>query len=320
MHKLLKKAYCDTGFFDLSNPKYIKEVKNLLDKALEADSGSRGDITTNFIIERGKRIRAAVVVKQSGILAGSGEITEYIKKNIKLKKLKLIFYKKDGQNFSKGDRILRIEGSAADILLLERTILNFLQRLSGIATMAGILVQKVPENVLLCPTRKTIWGIIDKKACIVGGAGTHRLSLSDGVLIKNTHLNLINNDFTKIYNSLKNKKDFGKFVEIEVTTSDKALKAAEVFFRLSKATGIKNIFTVMFDNMPPDKVTSSIKSIKSKFPKTRIFFEASGGINLQNIKKYAKTGVDIISIGALTNSAPVIDMSLRIEKPTLAHS
>ena len=188
----------------------------------------------------------------------------------------------------KGDAIIKLVGGIKTILKLERTILNILQRMSGIATQTAHLVKLCP-HVLICPTRKTQWGLLDKKAVTVGGGGTHRLGLYDWILIKDNHLKISNFEF-RILN---------KFWEIEVK-NEKELK---------KAIALKPD-VIMFDNFKPNQIKKLIKILHEKHP--QIIFEASGGINEETIKNYSQTGVDVISLGALTHSTKALDISLDI--------
>ena len=148
--------------------------------------------------------------------------------------------------------------------------------------------------------------LIDKKAVSVGKGLTHRLSLDDGILIKNNHLKLLGNNIKKALRlALKNKS---KYIEIEVRNEKQALEAAKTISKLKS----KKLFAIMFDNTKASTIKESIKKINSKYNKKKILFEASGGINLDNIEKYSKTGVDVISLGYITHSAKALDMSLKI--------
>jgi len=268
----------------LKNKKYFRQVKWLVDFMLNEDTDKEGDITSNALFKNNQKISAIIRAKQAGIVAGIEEIRWLLKSC----KLEVISYKKGGDRIEKGDAIIKLVGGIKTILKLERTILNILQRMSGIATQTAHLVKLCP-HVLICPTRKTQWGLLDKKAVTVGGGGTHRLGLYDWILIKDNHLKISNFEF-RILN---------KFWEIEVK-NEKELK---------KAIALKPD-VIMFDNFKPNQIKKLIKILHEKHP--QIIFEASGGINEETIKNYSQTGVDVISLGALTHSTKALDISLDI--------
>ncbi|MFZ2190563.1 MAG: carboxylating nicotinate-nucleotide diphosphorylase [Candidatus Magasanikiibacteriota bacterium] len=270
----------------LSNPTYKKQVKFLTDWFLAEDLGDRGDITSDLIIKHNSPTTAIVMAKENGIIAGLEEITWILTKY----KIHITKYKKDGDSIKKGQQILQIKGKIKDILKLERTILNILQRMSGIATQTNKIVKFTHNKVLICPTRKTQWGLLDKKAVTLGGGSTHRLGLHDWILIKDNHIKFINYSlFLTPYS----------FFEIECKTEQ------QVWEFLGLKPG-----AIMLDNMKPEQIKKLVPQIKTINP--NLILEASGGINETNISKYAKTGVDIISIGALTHSIKSLDISLDI--------
>jgi nicotinate-nucleotide pyrophosphorylase (carboxylating) len=171
------------------------------------------------------------------------------------------------------------------------------------------MVKLVKDKVLIAATRKTHWGMIDKKACAVGGALTHRLALNDAVLIKDNHLALIDHDFEKIFYKIRNAKTPGRFIELEITSLSDAKK---VIFYYKKFTS-KFPFYLMLDNMKPALIRKVIQYVKNAGLYNCILFEASGGINKENIFNYAKSGVDLLSLGMLTHSSPALDISLEFE-------
>ena len=207
---------------NFKNEKYKNYVQKFFKDKLEQDMGS-GDITTNSLISKNKNIKAYVVIKEQGILAGMEEVSLLINK-FKIKK-----FKKDGDKIKNNDKILEIYGNARKILLYERTMLNILQRMSGIAT----LTQKTKKlaKCFIAGTRKTLFPLFDEKALSVGGALTHRLNLSSAVIVKDSHLEVLDDKIKKaMILASKNKKT--KYVEIEVKNEKEALEAAETIIRL----------------------------------------------------------------------------------------
>ncbi len=318
----VRKTHSIGSLLNLDNASYAKEVLRYTLENVILDNGKAGDVTTNAIFSKNTKVHAVLKAKASGILAGMQELEYFLKMSwgIKVKSpfgfIKLKSFKKDGDILKKDEIIGTLEGNLQDILVVERTILNLIQRMSGIATLTSEYVKKVPENVLIVPTRKTLWGLLDKRACFVGGAGTHRLNLSDAILLKDTHLDLMNRDLKLVFDQVFSKKNFSKlksvkFVEFEVENSDEALMLAEIHRKYIDNGGMKIPFYIMLDNMKSTEIKSTIKKIKKHY--ANVFFEASGGINLKNIKSYANSGVDVISVGTLTHSAKALDISLKID-------
>ena len=299
-HILIKEFWDRSKYLNVNNDKYKNYVQKFFKDKLEQDMGS-GDITTNSLISKNKNIKAYVIVKEQGILAGMEEVSLLINK-FKIKK-----FKKDGDKIKNNDKILEIYGNARKILLYERTLLNILQRMSGIATLTYNTKKNV-NRCLIAGTRKTLFPLFDEKALSVGGALTHRLNLGSAVLVKDSHLEVLDDNIKKaVILASKNKKT--KYVEIEVKNEKEALEAAETIINLNS----KKMFAIMFDNMKASMIKNTIKKINNKLKNKIILFEASGGINRKNIKEYSKTGVDIISLGILTHSVNVFDMSLEIK-------
>ena len=199
-----------------------------------------------------------------------------------------------------GDVLLVLRGRADRILGVERTLLNVLQRMSGVATVAHRLASKLPRRIKLLATRKTFWGLLDKRAAMVGGALSHRLNLSDAVLVKDNHL-LLEPYFQKPWQKVLKKAKKVRFVEIELDNFDDL----QTFVAGHQKGGPA---VVLLDNFQPAQVRRAIKLLKP----TRVMIEVSGGINLQNIRSYALPGVHAISSGAITNKAPALDLFLRV--------
>lgn len=316
--KQLAKEFWDrSGELSISNKKYANYIKKIINDKLIDDCANE-DITTSSLIGKNKKIKAAVVAKQDGIIAG---IDEALLLDLSIKKLK-----NDGNTIKKADKILEIYDYAKKILSYERTLLNILQRMSGIATTAYNLSNKIGNNCFIAGTRKTLFSLLDKKALSAGGALTHRLNLSDSILIKENHLQLLNNNIKKALN-LANENNRARYVEIEVKNEKEALEAAKAISRLRP----NKSFAIMFDNMEPTQIKNSIEKINNNLTydynsynqkinnnykknpnKKIILFEASGGINEKNIMDYSKTGVDVISLGTLTHSVKAFDLSLEV--------
>jgi len=185
--------------------------------------------------------------------------------------------------------------------------------MSGVATKTRRIVEKVKEyGTLIVPTRKTLWGLLDKKGVVVGGGGTHRLNLCDAVLIKDTHLDLLGRDVYRVMKNLSENKPDCRFIEVETESAKEALSAAK-FLSVDLSTyKLNTIGAIMFDNMNSSDIEMALEEMKKEDLYEKLLFEASGGINEENVVEYAKTGVDIISMGELTSGVKGLDMSLKI--------
>lgn len=274
----------------------------LIDKVLEeflAEDVGHGDITTQALVDPGQRAVGSVVCKQKAVIAG---ITE----SIRLLKLVDCDGKskvEDGQEVRPGTIVLEVEGPAGGLLRVERTLLNLLSHMSGVATASAELVAIVKKNgssARIACTRKTLPGLryFEKRAVELGGGDTHRLRLDDAVLIKDNHLELTGS----IKNAVKKAKakvSFTKKVEVEVTSPDQAVEAA-----------VAGADIILLDNMTPQQVKTSLTRLQGENSLNHVLIEVSGGITKENLASYAVKGVDVISVGSITNSAKAIDMSL----------
>ena len=259
------------------------------------------DITTNSLIDDNKWAQAEIICKEDGILAGI-EIAHYI---IDYFNLSISSSYIDGDEVHKGDVILEYEGSAKDILMTERTILNYLMHLSGIATLVHQTVQRVHKsnpNIKVAATRKTTPGLqkYEKKAVEIGGADTHRFKLDDCVLIKDNHIEIVGGVIEALQKAQEH-VSFTKKIEIEVETLDDAIKAA-----------LFGADIIMLDNMTPTQISEVTEELKKRYVRDEVIIEASGGIRPDNIEEYAKLDIDVISSGFITNSATSLDMGLDI--------
>ena len=258
-----------------------------------AEDIGKGDITSALLPKR--KISVRIVSREAAIVAG----TTYVKEIFKLKGCNSKILKKDGSRIKPNQTIMTITRDAGKILTCERTALNLLTRMSGIATQTNELVKKIPNKTKLYATRKTAPGLryFDKEAVEIGGGEKHRLRLDEMVMIKDNHI-AVENSLLSIIKKAKRK--YKKFeVEVE-NTSDAVLAAKE------------GATIVMLDNFSPYQIKRTIKILKNQKLRNKVMLEASGGINSKNISKYGETGVDIISVGSITNSVKGIDMSLEI--------
>lgn len=298
----------------LRNPDYAREVQALTDMLLRADLNPK-DLTVAALEIKSKNVAAAVLAREPGIAAGFDEFASLAEAH----GISVGFQKKDGDSFQPGDTLLNLEGDQNQLLSLERVGLNLLQRMCGIATLTRCLRQRVAAR---CPstrivaTRKTVWSLLDKRAVHLGGGGTHRLGLGDAILIKNNHLALIarrEEDAVAIALARAwNHRQEAAFIEIEVRGEGSALRAAETFRKLQKESGQRYPCLLMLDNLEPRDISSILDSLRRERLWDYVLVEASGGINHKNVEAYADTGVDAISLGALTHSVRALDLCQRI--------
>ena len=258
-----------------------------------AEDIGKGDITSSLLSK--KKITSAIISRETAIVAG----VTYAKEIFKIKGCNVKILKKDGSKVKPNDIIMRITGDSAKILMCERTALNLLTRMSGIATQTNFLVKKIPSKTKLYATRKTAPGLryFDKEAVEIGGGKKHRLRLDEMVMIKDNHI-AVSDSLESLIK--KAKKKYKKF-EVEVENISDAVFAAK-----SGAT------IIMLDNFTPAQIKKAIAVLKKQKLRNKVLLEASGGITGKNISNYGKTRVDIISIGSITNSVKGIDMSLEI--------
>jgi nicotinate-nucleotide pyrophosphorylase (carboxylating) len=281
-----------------------QEIDAIIGLALDEDTG-KGDITSRALLPAGITGRASVTVKDEGVLAGidlAGRVFHKIDSSLKTDILI-----RDGSNVKPGDVAGVISGSIGSILRAERVALNFLQRLSGIASLtAGYVVEIAGTNAAIYDTRKTTPGLrsLEKYAVRTGGGHNHRLHLGDAVLIKDNHLAVLRAtglNLKDIITKARQNTPTGTTIEVEVTSYTEALDA------LGASADI-----IMLDNIPVDETRRIVETVAG-----RARLEASGGITLQNVRAVALTGVDMISIGALTHSFNALDISLELEPQTL---
>ncbi|MFH1284619.1 MAG: carboxylating nicotinate-nucleotide diphosphorylase [Candidatus Peregrinibacteria bacterium] len=307
------------GFLTIDSSNYKQWVFRYTFLELEKDLGTKGDITTNSLFHKNKSVKAKIVARESGVLAGREEIMYFLVESdpsfrpVIRGKFEVNFKFKDGDAFEAGDEIAGISGDIHDLLAVERVALNLLMRMSGVATFTGITVDTVKEyDVLITPTRKTLWGLLDKKAVSLGGGGTHRLNLGDAILVKDNHLDVFGRDFEKVMDSIAKSDPNCRFVEIEVDNKKECLELCAEMVKFISRGAVKCVCAVLMDNMNSGDIIATIEELKKKNLYERLLFEASGGITEKNVVEYAKTGVDIISMGCLTGKSNFLDMSMEM--------
>lgn len=260
-----------------------------------------GDITSNALIGK-QEAEGRVVCKENAVVAGIEEALFLLE----LTGCKGAVKARDGEKVKAGSMILSALGPARALLGIERTLLNLLAHMSGVATATSDLVSVAQKenrgHVRIACTRKTLPGLryFEKRAVELGGGDTHRLRLDDAVLIKDNHL-AFSGSITESVRKVKGIVSFTKKVEVEVTTPNQAVEAARAGADI-----------ILFDNMTSNEVEKSVGILKTENLRDQVLLEASGGIRKENLANYARTGVDIISVGAITHSAPAIDLSMEI--------
>ena len=271
-------------------------LTELISLSFFEDSGF-GDITTENLIDKNAVGRGVILAKESAILSGvdvASKVFKTLDSNIDIK----LFFS-DGDSLKKGDVILEVRGELVSMLKSERVALNFLQRLSGIATYTRAIVDKLDNKtkVRIVDTRKTTpgWRMIEKAAVRAGGAYNHRMSLFDGVLIKDNHIAAAGS-IKKAVEKIRPKISHLLKIEVEVSTLEQVKEAIEA-----------RVEVIMLDNMDLSLMKKAVQYIDK-----RAIIEASGNMDKQTINKVALTGVDVISIGALTHQARAVDLSMQI--------
>ncbi len=275
-------------------------INNLIRLALSEDIGSC-DLTSEALIEDKLTGDAVIFAKQSGIIAGV-EVAKLVFLKVD-PKIRMKTLKREGEKVARGERVVLIRGKVKSILQAERTALNFLQRLSGIATLTAKYVEELKgTGTKILDTRKTTPGmrILEKYAVKIGGGTNHRMGLYDMILIKENHIKVaggIGEAIMKARARIKKTK-----IEVEVSN-----------LREVKETVVSSPDWIMLDNMKIMEMKKAVSVIRSVSPNIKI--EASGGVTLKNVRNIALSGVDFISVGALTHSAPALDLSLILIEP-----
>lgn len=272
-----------------------KSAKKYLQSFLAEDIGS-GDITSKLLPR--KKIVATIISRQNGIVAG----VQYAKEIFQSRNCKVTIHKKDGQSVVPDQKIITVSGDIYPILSCERTALNLMSRMSGIATQVNMYSKKIRAanpKVGLYSTRKTAPGlrIFDKDAVVIGGGHRHRMSLDQMIMIKDNHIAASDS----LLDLIRLAKKRHKKIEVEVESLHHAVMAAR-----------EGVDIIMLDNMSPAQIKNIIKKLKQLKLRNKVRIEASGGINLSNVSQYARSGVDMISVGRLTSSVAGLDLSLEV--------
>ena len=281
-------------------PKKVLEEK--FRRFVEEDVG-QGDITTLLTVQSGTIVEAKILAKEYGIIAGIEEALIFLE-SFGLQANSLV---SDGSKVKQKTVVLKIVGDARTLLSIERTLLNLISRMSGIATATSKLIEKLREadhKTRVACTRKVALGLsyFDKRAVMIGGGDTHRLHLDDMILVKDNHLAIIG-DIDTAVKRVRENVSFSKKVEVEASTMEDALEATKA-----------GVDIVMLDNFTPKQTKKTVELLKKKRLRNKVLVESSGRITEKNILEFAAAGVDVISLGELTDSAKALDMSLEIVK------
>ncbi|MBE9504494.1 MAG: carboxylating nicotinate-nucleotide diphosphorylase [Proteobacteria bacterium] len=271
------------------------EIKKIITMALEEDIGT-GDVTSEALLMKKQVASGKIVAKEAFVLAGI-EIAREVFETVNPCTI-FRASKKDGDKIKEGTVLAEMTGNVVDLLVAERTALNFIQRLSGISTITAAFVGKVRGRATIVDTRKTIPGLrsLEKYAVKIGGGNNHRVGLFDGILIKDNHIAACGGITEAVTRAQKNAPHTLK-VEVEVSSMDEVQEALDCGANI-----------IMLDNMDVEKMREAVKLIGEQ-----ALIEASGNVSLDNVDDIALTGVDFISVGALTHSAPAVDISMKIE-------
>ena len=273
----------------------LADISAAVDAALAEDIG-RGDLTTRATVPAGARLKAAMVAREDMVVSGMPIVQEIVKRLAPDATIEILTA--DGVCVKPGDVLVQLEGPAEGLLTAERTALNSVQFLSGIATLTAAYVAEINgTNATLLDTRKTVPGLrnLSKYAVRCGGGTNHRMRLDDGILIKDNHIAVAGSIGTAV-RSAKSHDFNGIKVQAECDTMEQVQEALEA-----------GADSLLLDNMPPPVLREAVALVQGRVP-----LEASGGVNLQTIRAIAETGVDFISVGAITQRAPAVDIGLDI--------
>ena len=314
----------------LENAEYLRAVRAFTCELLSSDLGS-GDLTSQALALDGERGCGRVLAKACGVAAGIAEFSWLLSQG----GLRVTERKRDGESIAPGDVLAEVEGKRRVLLEYERVGLNLLQRMSGIATAARALQDRLFRRnpaAFVVGTRKTPWGLLDKRALHLGGVGTHRLGLWDAILIKNNHLAMLPGREEEavcvaVWRAWPSRGP-AAFVELEVRSRKSALAAARAFREVRSNRGAAHTerqneeypgpsqppcpCILMLDNFPPAEVRGIVDALRSEDLLDDVLIESSGNISDANFEAYADCGADAISVGALTHSVRALDLSLAL--------
>ena len=273
-------------------------VSRLIDAALEEDIGA-GDLTAEYFVPADRRIRGFIVAREDGCLSGV-EIAQEVFRRVD-ESIEVQLMVSDGSRVGKGAHVISVEGPARGVLTAERTALNFLQRLSGVATATRRFVDEVKDtSARILDTRKTTpgWRSLEKQAVVHGGGTNHRMGLYDRVMVKDNHL-VAEHDPVQLQDAIRRLKSERPGVEVELEAD--RMDQVEAFLKM------EGVDYILLDNMTLHELRDAVE-MRGERMTPRL--EASGGVNLDTVKSIASTGVDFISVGAITHSAVALDLAL----------
>jgi len=315
LHRMTREERVRAAFYrgrdlTLENPLYLRAVRTLIDELLREDT-EPADLTVEAMGIAARPCIVEIRAKEAGVIAGVAE-AGWIYERSRQKAAAII---DDGGDVAAGDVILRITGDVRTLLTLERTVVNLMQRMSGIATATKKLVaaaRQASSTANVVGTRKTAWGLLDKRAIHCGGGGTHRLSLGDAILVKTNHLRLASNEVSNatLRRAWEQKKS-AAFFEVEVADMEEALIVARVLGELQPSSEACPCI-LMLDNFSAADAGRAVQSLRNANLYDSLLVEASGNVSEESVAAYAAAGVDAISIGALTHSVRALDLSAKI--------
>ncbi len=313
----LKAALFHGAGLTLENPAYFQMLRTFMEELLRVDR-EPGDLTCAALGIGQGQAQARIIANEAGILAGLEEaFWFYTHFGLKAERQAA-----DGQALQAGQSLLHLEGDAELLLSLERVGLNLLQRMCGIATATQRLAEQARRgspHTHIIATRKTPWGLLDKRAAHLGGGGTHRLGLGDAILIKNNHLRLFSlqeeNAVPLALTRAWAERQRAAFIEVEVTGLESALAAGRAFRKLQSTDAKSNSYPclIMLDNRSSGEVARIIAALRAEGLWDNVLIEVSGGISEESLGAYADCGVDAISVGALTHSSRALDLRSKLE-------
>lgn len=273
------------------------DVEGLVAMALREDLGSAGDLSTRCFLPKGARYKAVIRFKEDGVLCGTGAVDAVFRKACPFAKLRWL--RQDGQSVRAGEVVARVEGPR-EILTAERTALNFLQKLSGMATLTRRFVDETGGKTAIYDTRKTVpgWRELSKYAVRTGGGRNHRIGLYDMVMLKDNHISALGPEAASIIRRFRSRHPQ---VPVEMEARDER----EVRLALKLRADI-----IMLDNMSPPSLKRLIRLIRSERPNVEV--EISGGVELKRVRRLALLKPDRISVGRITHSAPALDISMKL--------
>ena len=282
-------------------------VSQLIDLALAEDIGP-GDVTAEYFVPEGRRARAFVVAREEGVVAGVEVAAEVFRRVGSGTEVRVLL--RDGASMAPGAYVMEAVGRARDLLTAERTVINFLQRLSGVATKTAEFVEAVKgTGASIIDTRKTTpgWRKLEKAAVVAGGGQNHRMGLFDRAMVKDNHL-VVEGGVRALQEAARRLKEAHPEVGVEVEAD--TLEQVEAFL------GVEEIDYLLLDNMENEQMS---QAVEMRGKSERPLLEASGGVNLETVRGIAETGVEFISVGALTHSARALDLSLEFVALEEAH-